>query len=297
MTYWFFHPLTGSFVIPVKNSTDVFQIVNPNNWDDRILLDFSHSKSMVNKTVMQCIVVNDAIYALAQDVKDGTIQLVRFKQNGVQILPIQFEFYQTPHIVEVGENLVVATGKYIYIISRENSVRRIYNNKRIFDTIIPYKDGIISINEHNKIVFVNQQGINEFGYLPDRYSFQGWWKYGEQILVTDRYSHTSYSVNLQNGYIRKIGSLPRRYLGIEENGSHILLLLMSKSGNQDISDFEAHLIDLLRNEHDTVCNIPYIYSPWTQGIRHISPEIGEFVYWQYNDFEKIKFARINEYIR
>jgi len=205
--------------------------------------------------------------------------------------------YQNPYIVEKRENLMVGTGKYIYVISRDNLVRRIYNNKRVFDTIIPYKNGVISINEQNKIVFINQQGSNEFGYLPDGYSFQGWWKYGEQILVTDRYSHASYSINLQNGYIRKIGSLPRRYLGMEENGTRILLLLMSKSGNQDISDFEVHLIDLLRNEHDAACNVPYIYSPQMQAIQHISQDMGGLIYWQYRDFKKIKFARINEYIR
>lgn len=84
---------------------------------------------------------------------------------------------------------------------------------------------------------------------------------------------------------------------MEENGTRILLLLMSKSGNQDISDFEVHLIDLLRNEHDAACNVPYIYSPQMQAIQHISQDMGGLIYWQYRDFKKIKFARINEYIR
>ncbi|BEU87069.1 hypothetical protein TAMA11512_05330 [Selenomonas sp. TAMA-11512] len=209
---WYFHtgeqdshPYAGSILLQ-DVAKKRFIIVNPNNSNEKVYIDYSCIISTPSAYIQSPCLVGQSIYFLytIEDIEKRP-KLMKLTQDGVEeisvswdadigtIYPVSLYVYEDKFLVLLGapygeDNKIVSipkNGGMADVICKDV---RAYNKghiEQIDSSPIPYKDGLICVNQAgSKIKFVNNEYEEDMFDLPYKGLnwLKGWYDQDESLL-------------------------------------------------------------------------------------------------------------------
>lgn len=237
----------------IKNEN--FIIINPNNLNDRLILDFRKVGQSLSGKICELLISNDKMYFVVEKEAAGLFQyhIYETDDNDIRYLSSTEKTY-VRHIklVDAGENIGVFSGSTAYLISKKYEYNRMVNTYKKENTnILTLNNGMIvqrtGIGLNDDIFFLNEHGEKKICAIPKQMELSGWYKYGKSFVINDK--NTSFVLALSDDTITNL--FPTRCDSLGTTSENLVLLMVYPKDSVSMLLYNVHysFIDVIRREH------------------------------------------------
>ena len=285
----------GSIVYSLLSDRgNVFFVVNPNNLEEYVKIDFEKYKNQLKESIVSDFVLDkDCMYVVIRNTYNYSIG--KIKNGKIEFIPININSKNNLNIMANKDFLVLIDAEKVYFISKNNyKINIVYNKKKINSSVILYKNGVLLCNNDNEMLYVELLNNERLFKLNREFIFTGWYEKDKTLMLYNKNNGETIGVDLFGSKVCEISSNNYFYRGSIDDRSVLLEFMPKGSGGASSFDFELDLIDIIRKEH-IYCYGTFIYDIKTHNVKNIgfgrqlTPNQNN---WQDIDFNKEMLEKI-----
>lgn len=282
----------GNLLVHKKGTRGIYGIINPNQMNDYMFLDFSDfmQNEHIEKTSIP-IIEDNVIYIIGYSSQETTRYFFfKIADNVVQRVPIpDFVQHETiNNISNIPQFLVVGIGENLYFITKKDlKIIKVYSQLNFNSNILPYKDGVIIISRvRNAVVYCDKNHHEILFYLPLEYTLDNW--YSDDLLMVNKFGGGLILVNLKGETVQNFDNSFFHIMGYEPDKQATLSVM--EPHRYELFSFNFQFMDILRTDRPRFSH-PYIYDIKSRNIINL-PDWAGYGMWINQNFDKEKFEKI-----